>query len=159
LIEKTKRLRIFAGPNGSGKSTLIEAFKNNNDSRIKLGIVVNADEIEKNFIENGFIDFSDYHLNISKNSFIGFVSTSGLIGEKYTKFEILNSFFVDENKLRTNFKLDSYIAADVSEFIRQSLLNEGVSFSFETVFSHPSKLEIIKKSRIFNFFCPLRSTS
>ncbi len=80
MIEKTKRLRIFAGPNGSGKSTLIEAFKNNKDSRIKLGIVVNADEIEKNFIENGFIDFSDYQLNISKNSFIGFVSTSGLIG-------------------------------------------------------------------------------
>lgn len=151
MIEKTKRLRIFAGPNGSGKSTLIDAFKNNNDSRIKLGIVVNADEIEKNFIENGFIDFSDYQLNISENSFISFVTTSGLIGKKYTELEILNSFFVDKNKLRTNLKLDSYIAADISEFIRQSLLNEGVSFSFETVFSHPSKLDIIKKAKSLGY--------
>ncbi len=151
MIEKTKRLRIFAGPNGSGKSTLIEAFKNNNDSRIKLGIVVNADEIEKNFIENGFVDFSDFQLTISENTFISFISSSGLIGKKYSKVEILNSFKVDQNKLTTNLKLDSYIAADISEFIRQSLLNEGISFSFETVFSHPSKLEIIKKAKSLGY--------
>ncbi len=36
---------MFVGPNGSDKSTLIDAFKNYYDSRIKLGIVVNADEI------------------------------------------------------------------------------------------------------------------
>lgn len=37
----------------------------------------------------------------------------------------------------------SYEAAFITSFIRKYLLNKGKSFSFETVMSHPSKLEEI----------------
>ncbi len=43
--------------------------------------------------------------------------------------------------------LNSYIAADIAAFIRQQLLDQGISFSFETVFSHPSKIALIERAK------------
>ena len=57
----TKRLRIFAGPNGSGKSTLAEYLKNHKNKKIKLGIFVNADEIEEDFKKNDSISLGDFY--------------------------------------------------------------------------------------------------
>ena len=41
----------------------------------------------------------------------------------------------------------SYEAANVAEQIREELLQKGVSFCFETVFSHPSKIDFVAKAR------------
>jgi predicted ABC-type ATPase len=43
--------------------------------------------------------------------------------------------------------LNSYFAADVAEFIRQKLLETGLSFVFETVMSHESKLAFLQKAK------------
>jgi predicted ABC-type ATPase len=40
-----KRMRVFAGPNGSGKTTIFKGILN--ESKVNLGIYVNADEIEE----------------------------------------------------------------------------------------------------------------
>jgi predicted ABC-type ATPase len=42
----------------------------------------------------------------------------------------------------------SYEAANVAEQIRKELLQQGVSFCFETVFSHPSKIDFIAQARV-----------
>lgn len=39
-----KRMRVFAGPNGSGKTTIFKEILRN--SKVNLGVYVNADEIE-----------------------------------------------------------------------------------------------------------------
>jgi predicted ABC-type ATPase len=41
----------------------------------------------------------------------------------------------------------SYAAANVAEQIREELLQQGVSFCFETVFSHVSKIDFVAKAR------------
>jgi predicted ABC-type ATPase len=41
----------------------------------------------------------------------------------------------------------SYAAARQAEVIREQLLRERVSFCFETVFSHPSKIDFVGKAR------------
>ena len=41
----------------------------------------------------------------------------------------------------------SYEAANVAEQIREQLLQKGVSFCFETVFSHVSKIDFVAKAR------------
>lgn len=56
------RLRIFAGPNGSGKSTLFDSFSKKYNS----GIFLNADVIEKELSTKGFIDLSEFNLNLSQ---------------------------------------------------------------------------------------------
>jgi len=49
--------------------------------------------------------------------------------------------------LKVNSSIDSYLAADIAEFIRQKLLKEGISFTYETVMSHPDKIEFMKEAQ------------
>ena len=58
----TSRLRVFAGPNGSGKSTLFESFS----KKYNAGIFLNADLLEKELATNGFIDVSEFNLNLTQ---------------------------------------------------------------------------------------------
>lgn len=41
----------------------------------------------------------------------------------------------------------AYQAAKIAEQIRKNLLNQGLSFCFETVFSHPSKIDFIAEAK------------
>lgn len=45
----------------------------------------------------------------------------------------------------------SYKAANAAARIRETMLDQGASFCFETVFSHPSKLEFIKLAKSKNY--------
>lgn len=49
--------------------------------------------------------------------------------------------------------MNSYIASDIAEFIRQELLTEGLSFSFETVMSDLSKVDFLNlaKKKVIGF--------
>jgi len=58
---------------------------------------------------------------------------------------------INQKKLNIYSELDSYLAADLAEFLRQSLMNKGVSFTFETVMSHTSKINFMKEARINGF--------
>jgi predicted ABC-type ATPase len=42
---------------------------------------------------------------------------------------------------------DSYLAAALAEAVRRELLDEGQTFTFETVMSHPSKIEFMEAAR------------
>lgn len=45
----------------------------------------------------------------------------------------------------------SYAAAQVAERLRYDLLDKGVSFCFETVFSHPSKIDFIAQAKALGY--------
>lgn len=45
----------------------------------------------------------------------------------------------------------SYAAAQLAEHLRYDLLNKGVSFCFETVFSHPSKIDFIAQAKALGY--------
>ena len=45
-----RRMRMFAGPNGSGKSTIFRQIQNALLYEYRMGIWVNADEIERQMI-------------------------------------------------------------------------------------------------------------
>ena len=44
--------------------------------------------------------------------------------------------------------IKTYLAADIAEFIRQQLLNHGVSFTYETVMSHPGKIDFLSQAAL-----------
>lgn len=54
---------------------------------------------------------------------------------------------VKENVLHINTLVDSYLAADLAEFIRQQLLLNEVSFTYETVMSHDGKIAFLQNAR------------
>lgn len=52
-------------------------------------------------------------------------------------------------KNRVSFRkvsINSYFASTIADLIRQKLLSTGKSFSFETVMSHPDKIDFLAKA-------------
>jgi predicted ABC-type ATPase len=138
-----KRLRVFAGPNGSGKTTIINSLK----SEIPFGVYVNADDIESLLKETHTLLFNAFQLTIIELELHDFFRKSKFAPEKRNEPELWQSLSVSENILHVNTKVDSYLAADLAEFIRHQLLANQISFTYETVMSHDSKLAFLKLAK------------
>lgn len=59
--------------------------------------------------------------------------------------EIAKALFNDEAEKY------SYKAARIAENMRKDLLSKGRSFCFETVFSHPSKIDFVAKAKVLGY--------
>ncbi|WP_080780205.1 zeta toxin family protein [Chryseobacterium phocaeense] len=146
-MSKVKRLRIFAGPNGSGKSTLFEVFQ---QEKYKPGIFINSDVVEKEILEKGFLDLLPYGLELTQDDLLKFYQTPNaktLLEKSHASghtidIEIRENIIVDRSR-----DTHSYEASLITSFIRENLLEKGISFAFETVMSHPSKLDEIIEAR------------
>jgi predicted ABC-type ATPase len=142
------RLRVFAGPNGSGKSTIIQSVKNTtiNDRKIDLGIYINADDIA-GLLKNNKFSFAPYQISVTKKEFIRFAELSGLLTPELNTALLQKLFKLKGTQLLlSNRKFHEQLAQLLARFLRECLLKEKKRFSFETVFSHPSNLEIMKRA-------------
>lgn len=139
----SKRLRVFAGPNGSGKTTIINSLK----SEIGFGVYVNADDIESLLKESKVLLFNTYQLNITEAQLQAFFKDSNFSPVKRNESDLWTKLQVRENVLHVNTHIDSYLAADIAEFIRQQLLSNDISFTYETVMSHESKLSFLRQAK------------
>lgn len=142
------RLRVFAGPNGSGKSTIIEAIKNTKIGgyKVDLGTYINADDIAQALLENRF-SFSKYNTKVSKKEIMYFAQYSGLLDKKFTATALDSMFSVTKNSIKL---LDDLffqnLAQLVARLLRDRMLQERRRFSFETVFSHESNIDIMRRA-------------
>jgi len=148
-MTSTKRLRIFAGPNGSGKTTLIKIV---NDLHVHLGIYINADEIKIELDSQHFLDFNQYKLTLDidhlKNSLQQSTFYISNEGEKLSAgLTAMNNFlFLDNVALK-----DNLLPLFLADYIRSILLTTCDKFTFETVMSHPSKLDFIRLAKSLGF--------
>lgn len=149
-MRSSKRLRVFSGPNGSGKSTIYKEAK----KHFKSIPFVNADEIEQLLHKNGFVDLAQFVIRINKRTFNNFLkvnSAKSIIkkakdeGKPFEFSFAKNCLNIDRNKV------NSYAASFCASFIRWLLIKKRVSFSFETVMSHPSKIEELKFAKQNNY--------
>jgi len=147
-INSTLRLRVFAGPNGSGKSTVIQYVRDQkvNGRSIDFGIYINADDIAGNLREGKF-SFDNYDIQTSNNEFVQIVLTSGLINKDFDDDHFEKSYTFRANTIKLKDKqADERLAQIIADFLRKKLLLEKKKFSFETVFSHKSKLDIMRQA-------------
>lgn len=129
---------MFAGPNGSGKSTLKSILPPK-----LLGVYINADEIERDIRLKGFLDFDDWSITAEAHEILAFFHESILLrGKALDQLE-----FADNRLTFSGGQVDSYFASTAGEWIRNKLMREKVSFTFETVMSHPGKLELLKQAQ------------
>ncbi len=144
-MSKSKRMRVFAGPNGSGKTTIILDLK----TKYSFGVYVNADDIEVTLRQYRKLDLRWYQLTANTLGVQDFFRQSTFAPVKLAMPELWQFFYVEDNYLGISDKLNvnSYIAADVAELLRQMLLQEGVSFTYETVMSHAGKLNFMAQAR------------
>lgn len=149
-MSDTKRLRVFGGPNGSGKSTLFSSIA----EQFNVGHFINSDEIEKEISSKGFINIESFGLNLTQDDLDDFKQEPNTITliEKAKKegriidVEIRENVIVDKSK-----QTHSYEASLITAFLRKHLLDKKISYSFESVMSHTSKLDEIKSAKQFGF--------
>lgn len=147
------KLRIFAGPNGSGKTTLFDSIQT---FFFSTRLFINADNLEQDYKKNSFLNLTDFDITTTPEEFDHFCKESGLfLKAKFNNRENWNLALrsnvivkFDEN-IYTLY--NSYHFAIIADFIRNKLINSKQSFSFETVFSHPSKLDLIDLAHRNNY--------
>lgn len=142
MIPETPRLRMFAGPNGSGKSVLKSYLP-----EPLLGVYLNADEIEKGVRELGYVDVQC----------LGIETAAAEVLPVFTHSEFLAAHRLAEAAMAISFAegrlffpagvINSYIASVAAEFLRQKLLAARRTFTFETVMSHPSKVDLLQQAQ------------
>ncbi len=145
-----KRLRIFAGPNGSGKSTFIDKVSQSPPvPSFKLGYYINADDIERVLKDSYCLDFNKYGIFVTTGIIRSYLRKSTFAPVRLNLPNLWQNFKVLNNELLVEKTLDinSYIAADLAEFIRITLLKSGLSFSYETVMSDPNKIAFLRKAK------------
>jgi len=149
-------LRVFAGPNGSGKSTLYKQIS----SQFNTGYFVNSDEIEQDISKAGFINLNRFGLKLTQedlDQFLGRDQSISLLRKAEESGHPI-SIAIRENMIVDKSRdTHSYEASLITSFIRYHLLENGISYSFETVMSHPSKLDEIdeaseRKYRTYFYF-------
>ncbi len=142
-------MRVFAGPNGSGKSTIIKAVREYRslNSPLDFGIYINADDIA-DALRKGNFSFTPYEVTTTQIEFKTIAMASGLVAHPFTESAFDNCYTFRANSIRLREpKADERLAQVVADFLRKKLLAEQKKFSFETVFSHPGKLEIMKQAQ------------
>ena len=145
-----KRIRVIAGPNGSGKTTLFRQLA----KRVKLYDFINADEMKLLLEDRGYFslpfDLEPEELtnSIAASSFDEMVKVPYFDGSiRCCEREVI--FSPDA--------VNSYSVAAFADFLRNAYMRRGISFTMETVFSHPAKLQFLSQAcdlgyRIYLYF-------
>lgn len=138
----TPRLRVFAGPNGSGKSTLKAVLP-----PALLGAYINPDEIESAIRREGSLDLASYGVFPSAED-IKRVLDRRLRWHAAGAPRAMRDIAVTNGQLRVvPDHANAYLASEVAEFLRQCLVAQRASFTFETVMSHPSKVALLAQAQ------------
>lgn len=137
-----KRLRILAGPNGSGKTSVYRDLRD----KFFWGIFLNADEIERTLHDDGYIDLCDFGIECDASEIeVEYRKRTAAFPSICT----LDDIEIEGSRLSivSKDKIDSYFSAFIVSYIRDRLIEKGVSFSLETVMSHNSKIAFMKEAR------------
>lgn len=140
------RLRVFAGPNGSGKSTIIDFIRKYkvNGKSVEFGFYINADEIASLLTTEQGYSFKQYNFIATNSEFNQIVLESGLIDDSFTIDQLVQTYVIVDNSIHCIRQQETErLAQMTADFLRKKLLKEHKRFSFETVFSHKSKLDIM----------------
>jgi predicted ABC-type ATPase len=140
-MARIKRLRIFAGPNGSGKTSLFQYL-------VKIHAFneyfhINPDQIALDMAVR--VNLNNWPVRFSQADFFAFLETTPFQQKASFRFADTVQLADKTLSLKSAPPEDaSYLYAAVGDFLRHKMLEADSSFSFETVFSHPSKIDAIK---------------
>lgn len=148
-MSPTKRLRIFAGPNGSGKSTLINVVEK---SDVHLGVYINADNLNSELNRKKQLDFNQFKLPLDIKDFLYSFRSSSLF-VKAGGEELVANLKADKTilYLASESEVNDYFTSFLADYLRNKLLYNSNKFTFETVMSHPSKLEFMRNAKKHGF--------
>lgn len=133
---------MFAGPNGSGKSTLKSYLP-----KELLGVYLNPDEIEQAIRTHGFLDFATFGVTTTADEVLAFFYDSSFLASAGLGESARQLRFANNRLDFARVAVNSYFASVAGDFLRHKLLEQKVSFTFETVMSHPSKVALLAEAQ------------
>lgn len=133
---------MFAGPNGSGKSTLKDYLP-----AALLGFYLNPDEIEQDIRSRGFLDFSQHGVTTTGQEVLPFFGNSAFLTDAGLSAAARALAFAEGRLDFTRVEVNSYLASVAVDFLRQRLLAQKSTFTFETVMSHPGKVKLLAQAQ------------
>jgi predicted ABC-type ATPase len=145
-VERKRRLRVFAGPNGSGKTSLFSyllkihafnAYYHINPDQIAADMAVGFN------INNWPVDFSVAEVL----DYVGNSPFQRIVPFRFNDIVQINNGTLSLKSEYAGSEELSYLYAALGDFLRHKMLASNSSFSFETVFSHPSKIEELRTAR------------
>ena len=138
------RIRMFAGPNGSGKSTVKEYLLPHH-----IGAYLNADELEQMLNTTHQLNLMVYHSALKAQDLINFLKQKKRpqIGHFIPLLKLDPILLDDYNIQFDQSEIDSYLCARIIDYIRLEFLRLKISFTFETVMSHISKVEFLQEAQ------------
>lgn len=136
------RMRIFAGPNGSGKSTLKGVLPPQ-----LLGAYLNPDDIERQIRSDGFFECRGTNLSVNPHDLLESLRSSPRLNSRDVALDFRSVKIDGPRIVFGELQISSYVAASLVDFLRAKLLAERESFTFETVMSHPDKVESLRTAR------------
>lgn len=115
--------------------------------KIDMGVYVNPDEIAKALREKGTLDLAAFGVLTTERRFRSFAFRSGLLPAEGDQAWFIASYGWERLKLTVK---DGDHAERLSQIVAQFLVHELIrlrmKFSFETVFSHRSKIEAMVRA-------------
>lgn len=139
----TPRFRMIAGPNGSGKTTLCGRLAA--DYSVNFYTMVNADRM---FAEASATRNLQMPVPIDANAFARHLAASSYPPEVLAPFRDGRIALDDDCfRFRNARTVTTYTVSLLANFAQEALIEAGQSFSQETVFSHPSKIDALRRAR------------
>jgi len=143
----TRRFRMVAGPNGSGKSTLVSWLER--DYAVNFYMMLNADAV---FADVKRTRSFPTPFPIDDVALAAYAERSTYGDAEKNRFRT-GEISVSDDCVRFSAEesVNSYTVALLVNFLQNECIERGVSFSQETVFSHPSKIAALEKARASGF--------
>lgn len=144
------RMRVFAGPNGSGKTTIIQEVRRTkvNGRPVDFGLYINADNIAKALLGRSGFDLAPYEVSTHPADLHQFAHRSGLLGKPFNEARFLRAHKWKGTCLTSvDHAVDDRLAQLVAQYLYDRLLDARRKFTFETVFSHPGKLDLMRRAK------------
>lgn len=136
---------MFAGPNGSGKSTLRSILSPLAPEHV--GVYLNPDDIEAQVRREGILRLSDFGVSVEEGEVEAFFNESHFFSQNAPSKEVClprNG----EGVIRFGKAISNPSFASVTvDFLRRKLVQARATFTFETVMSHPGKVELLKDAQ------------
>ena len=143
----TSRFRMIAGPNGSGKTTLVARLAR--DYAVNFYTLLNADDV---FAQVKRTHAFSAPFPIDGNALVAFAEQTEYVDSEKARFRTGEiEVEADCVRFRSDESVNSYTVALLVNFLQDECIARGISFSQETVFSHPSKVAALAKAQAAGF--------
>lgn len=143
-MDDVPRLRLFAGPNGSGKSTVKQNLQK---SDAWYGTYLNPDDIQKSINVDGKLIIPQLLPYCVAAEIQEFFASSKLLKQQQLTLPPGKILCQQDALVWETRDFNGYHASVLTDYLRHKLLQAKLTFTFESVMSHPDKIELLEHAQ------------